>query len=75
MLKGILPDVEALLVRRSARHHDYFQVSIDHCYELAGLLRAAETPLTSPDLAAVQSYFTQLEEHAAEKRHSRRPGL
>jgi hypothetical protein len=74
VLKGILPDVEALLVRRSARHHDYFQVSVDHCYELAGLLRSAETPLTSPDLGALQSFFTRLEQRATQKRHSRRPG-
>jgi hypothetical protein len=74
VLKGILPDVEALLVRRSARHHDYFQVSVDHCYELAGLLRSAETPLSSPDLSSLQSFFTRLEQRATQKRHSRRPG-
>jgi hypothetical protein len=69
-----LPDVEGLLVRRSVRHRDYFQVSIDHCYELSGLLRSAEAPLISPDLAAVQSFFAQLEQRASQKRHSRRPG-
>lgn len=73
VIKGILPDVEGLLVRRSGRHHDYFQVSIDHCYELAGLLRAAESPLMSLDLAAVQSFFSELEERSSQKRHSRRP--
>ena len=72
-LKGILPDVEALLVRRSVRHHDYFQVSIDHCYELSSLLRTSEVPLTAPDLSAVQSFFSQLEQRTSQKRHSRRP--
>jgi hypothetical protein len=71
-LRGILPDVEALLVRRSARHRDYFRVSMDHCYELAGLLRSSEAPLSSPELAVVQSFFTRLDEQADQKRHSRR---
>jgi hypothetical protein len=48
ILKGILPDVEALLVRRTLRHQDYLQVSIDHCYELSGLLRSSEAPLSAP---------------------------
>jgi hypothetical protein len=73
VLKSILPDVEALLVRRSLRHHDYFQVSIDHCYELASVLRGAEAPLSSPELAVVQAFFTRLEEQAGQRRHTRRP--
>jgi hypothetical protein len=73
LLKGILPDVEALLVRRSSRHQDYFQVSIDHCYELSGLLRASDAPLYSPELAAVQSFFARLDEQSGQRRHSRRP--
>jgi len=74
VLKGILPDVEALLVRRSLRHQDYFRVSIDHCYELAGLLRGADAPLSSPELAVVQAFFTRLDDQADQRRHSRRPG-
>ena len=74
VLKGVLPDVEALLVRRTSRHQDYFQVSIDHCYELSGLLRVSDAPLSSPELAMVQSFFTRLDEHAGQRRHSRRPG-
>lgn len=74
VLKGILPDVEALLVRRTLRHQDYFQVSIDHCYELAGVLRGSDAPLLSPELAVVQAFFTRLEEQAGQRRHSRRPG-
>ncbi len=73
-LKGILPDVEALLVRRSLRHQDYLQVSIDHCYELSGLLRSSDAPLSSPELGVVQSFFARFDEDAAQRRHSRRPG-
>lgn len=72
-LKGILPDVEALLARRSARHQDYFQVSIDHCYELSNLLRSAEAP-ASPELSTVQAFFARLDDQAGKRRHSRRPG-
>jgi hypothetical protein len=74
VLMGILPDVEALLARRTSRHQDYFQVSIDHCYELSGLLRGTDAPLASPDLAVVQSFFARLDEQAGQRRHSRRPG-
>jgi hypothetical protein len=76
LLKGIMPDVEALLVRRSSRHQDYFQVSIDHCYELSGLLRTSEAPLSSPELGVVQSFFNRLDERGerGKGRHSRRPG-
>jgi len=74
LLKNIQPDVEALLARRTARHQDYFQVSIDHCYELSGLLRSADAPLSSPELAAVHGFFTRLDEQAGQTRHSRRPG-
>jgi hypothetical protein len=74
LLRGIRPDVEALLARRSARHQDYFQVSIDHCYELSGLLRGPESPLSPPELALVPGFFSRLDEQAGQRRHSRRPG-
>jgi hypothetical protein len=73
LIKGVLPDVEALLVRRTLRHQDYFQVSIDHCYELSGLMRASEAPLSSPELSVVQNFFAKLEQQAGQRRHSRRP--
>jgi hypothetical protein len=73
-LLRILPDVEALLVRRNSRHQDYFQVSIDHCYELSSLLRSTEAPLSSPELGLVQSFFSRLDEQSGQGRHSRRPG-
>jgi Family of unknown function (DUF5947) len=73
LLKAIQPDVEALLARRTARHQDYFQVSIDHCYELSSLLRSSDAPLSSPELAVVHGFFARLDEQAGQRRHSRRP--
>jgi hypothetical protein len=74
ILKGIAPDVEALLVRRTLRHQDYFRVSIDHCYELVGLLRGSDAPHSSPELAVVQAFFAGLDDRRDQRRHSRRPG-
>jgi hypothetical protein len=73
VLRRMLPEVEALLVRRSARHHDYFLVSIDHCFELCGLLRGCEAPNSSTELAPVQRFFERLDERAGHRSHSRRP--
>ncbi len=73
VLRRMQPDVEALLVRRTSRHKDYFQVSVDHCYELSSLLREAEAAGASPELSAVQSFFVRLDEQAGHVRHSRRP--
>jgi hypothetical protein len=38
-LRGLEPDVEALLVNRVGPARDYFRVGIDQCYRLAGILR------------------------------------
>jgi len=73
VLRRMLPEVEALLVRRSARHRDYFLVSIDHGFELCGLLRGSEAPLSSPELASVQRFFEHLDEQTGRRSHSRRP--
>lgn len=72
VLQRLLPEVEALLVRRTSRHRDSFQVSIDHCFELASLLRQADT-FPSPEASLVQSFFVRLDEQTAQRRHSRRP--
>jgi Family of unknown function (DUF5947) len=61
VLKGVLPDVEALLVRRTSRQHDYFQVSADLCFELAELLRGAASTASSGELRVVQRFFERLE--------------
>jgi hypothetical protein len=73
VVKSIRPDVEALLVRRTLRHQDHFHVSVDHCYELLGLLRGGEPPLSAPELPQVQAFFARLDESAGQRRHSRRP--
>ena len=39
LLADLRPDVEALLVNRTASRRDYYLVSIDECYRLVGLLR------------------------------------
>jgi hypothetical protein len=40
VLAELEPDVEALLVNRVDGAHDYYQVPIDQCYALAGIIRA-----------------------------------
>jgi hypothetical protein len=75
VVREIRPEVEALLVRRTLRHHDYFHVSVDHCYELAGLLRDSEALPSPAELPLVQAFFTRLDEQTDQRRHSRRPGL
>lgn len=73
VLRHMRPDVEALLVRRSARHRDYFLVSIDYGFELCGLLRGSVAPLSSPELSTVQRFFEHLDEQSGRRSHSRRP--
>jgi hypothetical protein len=66
-LCSLRPDVEALLVRRTSRHCDYFRVSMDYCYELSSLVRSLESTAlnaASPELPAVESFFQRLEEVA-----------
>lgn len=74
VLKDVRPDVEALLVRRTSRHQAYYQASVDHCYELAQLLRGAEASGSWPELAAVQAFFDRLDEEAGESPPSPRSG-
>jgi hypothetical protein len=73
-LVKIEPDVEALLVRRTSRHRDYFHVSIDRCYELTELIRAFPTNSAWEELSTVQNLFDSFERLTNPKRHSRRPG-
>ncbi len=40
LLAELEPDTEALLVNRVESAREYYRVSIDHCYELVGLIRA-----------------------------------
>jgi hypothetical protein len=39
VLRGLTPDVEALLVNRIQQNREYYRAGIDKCYELVGLLR------------------------------------
>jgi Family of unknown function (DUF5947) len=39
VLAELEPDVEALLAHRLGPAREYYRVSIDHCYELVGLIR------------------------------------
>ncbi len=73
VLRRMLPEVGALLVRRSARHRDYFLVSIDHAYDLCGLLRGSDAPLSPPELGAVQRFFERPDAQTGRRAHSRRP--
>jgi hypothetical protein len=63
----LVPETEALLVSRTTRRHRYFQVSIDHCYELAGLLRDVTGPMSMADPQIVESFLAALEDRADER--------
>jgi len=40
VLNEMQPEVEALLVNRIAKSHDYYLAPIDECYRLVGLVRS-----------------------------------
>jgi hypothetical protein len=60
-LGGMLPDVEALLVRRSERSADALIVPIDACYELVGRIRRSWRGLQGGDEAhrEIDDFFSQ----------------
>jgi hypothetical protein len=53
-------DVEALLVWRTATRREYARVSIDRCYELAGLLRTGPGPMSTVEPEIVDSFFAAM---------------
>jgi hypothetical protein len=59
---GIMPDVEALLVRRTHEAHECFIVPIDACYELAGRIRRRWSGFGGgPEVRTeIESFFTML---------------
>ena len=61
VLRSLAPDVEALLVRRMPGHKDYFHTSIDHCFRLAGLIRAEPGPLSGPEPRVIDDFFAELD--------------
>lgn len=66
-LEGLAPDVEALLVNRTKRRREYYLVSIDHCFALAGLIRTHWRGLSGGAEVwdAIAAYFARLQHHGA----------
>jgi hypothetical protein len=66
-LQTLEPDVEALLVRRSADIFDSYIVPIDTCYELAGRIRRHWRGFHGGDEAwrEIDGFFEQLSARAA----------
>jgi hypothetical protein len=60
-LARLVADTEALLVSRTGARRHGFLVSIDHCYELAGLLRSGRGPMSMIDSGAVDAFFADLD--------------
>jgi hypothetical protein len=62
VLKGMEPDVEALLVNRVRGAREYFLVPIDECYKLVGLIRTYWTGFTGGREVwrQIELFFTQL---------------
>lgn len=71
VLKSLLPDIEGLLFRRTARHRRFLRASIDHCYELSSLLRESESPCAAQDAPVVQVFFDRLERSTGRAHGSR----
>lgn len=67
LLGELAPGAEALLVNRSAGRRDHYRVSTDHCYALAGLMRAQWRGLAGGEAAwaAIDRYFADLDRSAA----------
>lgn len=68
------PGAEALLVNRSGGRRDYYRVSTDHCYALAGLMRTHWRGLAGGERAwtEIDGYFVGLTEgpHLARAGHA-----
>ncbi len=62
----MVPDLEALLVRRTAEHSESYLVPIDACYELVGLLRMRWRGFDGGQDAheAIDGFFTGLAERS-----------
>uniref|UniRef100_UPI0019665440 DUF5947 family protein n=1 Tax=Nonomuraea lactucae TaxID=2249762 RepID=UPI0019665440 len=62
VLRGLAPDVEALLVNRTGATRDHWIVPVDDCYTLVGLLRTHWKGLAGgPEVwDAISNFFTDL---------------
>ena len=65
-LAALEPDVEALLIDRTEGRRDYYQVPIDRCYALAGLMRRHWRGLSGGSEAwdAIAQFFVRLRQAA-----------
>jgi hypothetical protein len=66
ILRGLEPDVEALLVNRVRAARDYFLVPIDECYKLVGLIRLSWRGLSGGGevWGEIEQFFTSLKTRA-----------
>jgi len=66
MLRGMRPDVEALLANRVHQQREYYIAPIDECYRLTGLIRKHWTGFSggSEVWDAIESYFTGLKQRS-----------
>lgn len=64
LLGELEPSAEALLVNRSRGKRNYYRVSTDHCYALAGLMRTHWRGLAGGEQAwaAIDGYFATLDQ-------------
>jgi hypothetical protein len=62
VLRGLQPDVEALLVNRTKGCREYYRVPIDKCYLLVGLIRTHWRGLSGGSEAwdAIDGFFARL---------------
>jgi len=62
ILRGLEPEVEALVVNRLADPHEHAIVPIDRCYELVGMIKAGWEGISGGDAVenAVAAFFADL---------------
>lgn len=72
LLRGLVPDTEALLARHSADANEAFVVPIDACYQLTGLLRSHWRGFDGGQQAwaAIDDFFSHLRSRAADFNYS-----
>lgn len=63
VLAGFEPDVEALVVNRMKGARDHYQIPIDECYALVGLIRSRWRGVSGGEVLwkAIESFFAELE--------------
>jgi len=63
LLNEMQPDVEALLVNRIAKKHEYYLAPIDECYRLVGLIRTNWRGLSGGQQvwSRIDQFFRELE--------------